>query len=214
MRIIKGLYGIIDTSIIPLHLLKEMALKLLDGGVRTLQLRAKELSPRDQLKIAAGLAKLVSGNGGIFIVNDRADVALLSGADGVHLGQEDIPCSATRRILGGRYVIGVSTHNREEALKAEADGADYIAFGPIFHTTTKKDAQMPKGVKELKKIKEVVKIPVVAIGGINEDNLKEVLETGVDGVAMASDILASNDISKKVERIVSLLKCKEIEIRK
>ena len=124
----------------------------------------------------------------VFIVNDYADIALSVDADGVHLGQDDLPLKEARRIMGKMKIIGISTHNVEQAIAAEAGGADYIGFGPVFHTTTK-DAGRPKGTDMVREVKTHVHIPVVAIGGINLGNLDQVLETGADAVAVSSAIL-------------------------
>jgi thiamine-phosphate diphosphorylase len=128
----------------------------------------------------------------VFIVNDYADIALRVDADGVHLGQDDLPLKEARSIMGRKKIIGISTHNIEQAIAAEAEGADYIGFGPVFHTTTKEDAGTPKGTDVLREVKRQLRIPVVAIGGINLENLRSVLDTGIDAVAVSSAILRGN----------------------
>jgi thiamine-phosphate pyrophosphorylase len=203
--IIKGLYPILDTSIVPIPKIKETASEIIKGGCQLLQFRAEGLSTKEFLNISLSLRDITDKEGIAFIINNRVDIAMIANADGVHIGQRDLPCKEVRKLLGREKIVGVSTHNKEEAHKAEADGADYIAFGPIYLTATKKDADKPKGLERLKDIKAFVTIPVVAIGGINEKHIREVMETGVDSVAMISDILTADDISGKVERLESII---------
>ncbi len=203
--LIKSLYPILDTSIVPIPKLKETASEISKGHCRLLQLRAVELSSRELLTLSLSLRDITEKEGVAFIINNRVDIAMIANADGVHIGQRDLPCKEARKLLGREKIIGVSTHNKQEAHEAEANGADYIAFGPIFSTATKKDADRPKGLERLRDIKASATKPVVAIGGINEKNIREVMGTGVDAVAMISDILTADDISGKVERLVSIL---------
>lgn len=175
---------------------------VLRAGVKWIQYREKNNPRRDIYKEAVILRRLAEEFNATFIVNDHADIALAVNADGVHLGQEDLPVKEARKILGKEKIIGISTHSIEQAVDAEAGGADYIGFGPIFHTKTK-DAGEPKGIAALREIKRHVKIPVVAIGGINTENLESVLDSGADAVAAASAIL-SGDIS---DNIAIFLKC-------
>ncbi len=126
-----------------------------------------------------------------FIVNDFIDIAMAVNADGVHLGQEDMPVKEARKIMGRNKIIGISTHNLKQAVDAQESGADYIGFGPMFHTGTK-DAGHPKGTKKLREIKKYVKVPIVAIGGITWENVSEVLEAGADAVAVVSGILSGS----------------------
>ena len=155
------------------------------------------------LKAAQNIRKALSGKA-VFMVNDRVDIALLSGAEGVHLGQEDIPLKEARRLMPSS-IIGVSTHNIEEAKRAEGEGADYISFGPIFPTVTKKDADAPKGVKRLREVASKVDLPVVAIGGITIENARQVMETGASSVAVISDVLLAPDIRGKVSEFSALI---------
>ncbi len=201
MTKIKGLYAIVDTAFLSLDSIYDTALAIIDAGARILQLRAKDIPARTVFQIASGIVKDIPDDV-LFIINDRADIAVVSGAGGVHIGQDDIPCSIVRGILGSGYIIGVSTHSIEEALEAERDGADYISFGPVFPTSTK-DAGEAKGLATLREVKHSVKIPVIAIGGIDEGNLPDVLDTGVDGVAMISHILSSEDVCEKVKRLLT-----------
>lgn len=200
---IRGLYAIIDTSLIALSEAEKTAVEILEGGAKIIQLRAKDAPTGPMLEAARKIRALTVSYGALFMVNDRVDVALLSRADGVHLGNEDIPAEDARKLLGKNSIIGISTHTRHEALEARKRGADYISFGPVFATKTKKDALSPRGLKALKQAIEAVSIPVVAIGGINEKNLSDVLACGVDATAIISDILTSKDIGAKVTRIIA-----------
>lgn len=199
---IKGLYAIIDNSIRPDLSNIEIAKKVLSGGALILQLRGKGLSSRELLEQAREIRELTKAAGAIFIVNDRADIALLSGADGVHLGQDDLPIDEARKILGKGKMIGISTHSLEQALKAEQEGADYIGFGPVFDTKTKADAEQAKGLKALREIKQRVSIPVIAIGGINLENMGEVIDAGPDGAAVISAIIKAENIEDATRRFV------------
>lgn len=202
---VKGLYAIIDNSIRPDISNIEIVKRVLAGGARTVQLRGKGLSSKELLSQAREIRELSRETGATFIVNDRADIALLSDADGVHLGQDDLPISEARKILGRGKLIGISTHNIEQALKVEQEGADYIGFGPVFKTKTKTDAEEAKGLPALVEIREKVEIPVVAIGGINLENLHEVMSAGTSGVAVISAIVKAEDIEEATKRFVEAL---------
>jgi thiamine-phosphate pyrophosphorylase len=153
---------------------------------------------------ALELRKIAERFGACLIINDYADIAAAVDADGVHLGQEDLPLAEAKKILGNR-IIGISTHNLEEALDAEKGGADYIGFGSIFPTTTKDNASV-QGLDALKKIKKTVKIPVIAIGGIKADNVVHVLKTGCDGIAVSSGLIEGDiiaDITDNARRFIN-----------
>ncbi len=182
---------------------EEMTLKVLIAGVKWVQYRDKEKSRREIYEEAIRLRKLTKDFNAVFIVNDYADIALAVDADGVHLGQDDLPIEEARKIMGSNKIIGISTHSLEQAKEAEKGGADYIGFGPVFRTTTK-DAGMPKGTDMLEEIKSQVHLPVVAIGGINIENIRSVLDTGVDAVAVASTILKGN-ILKNTRRFMEII---------
>ncbi|MBE9528070.1 MAG: thiamine phosphate synthase [Proteobacteria bacterium] len=197
-----GLYAIIDTTYVAVDDIGEVASKILAGGCKTIQLRAKGLKAADKLRAARLLKVLAAKSGATFIVNDRVDIAMLSNADGVHVGQVDLPIKDVRELLKGVQIIGLSTHNIDEAREAQSLGADYIAVGPIYRTQTKHDAEEPKGTEVLREIVQSVNLPVVAIGGITLDNVDEVLATGARAVAMISEILLSDDITAETARIV------------
>lgn len=203
---ISGLYAIIDNSLKPSISNIEIARKVLDGGARILQLRGKGLSSRKLLEEAREIRELTRKAGALFIVNDRADIALLSDADGVHLGQDDLPIAEARKILGKDKVIGISTHNIEQAMKAASEGADYIGFGPVFGTTTKADAEEAKGLQALQEVRKSVNIPVVAIGGIIIENVVDVLSAGADAVAVISAIVKADDIEGAARRFLEAFK--------
>ena len=204
--IIPIIYPIIDSSLFTLDNIGKTAEAIIDGGAKILQLRAKRLSSKEFLETARIIMKITKDKGTVFIVNDRVDIALLTDADGVHLGQDDLPVKEARRLLGNNKIIGYSTHNLREALEAVRLPVDYISFGPIFPTRTKEDAQMPKGLKRLSEVRKAVEIPIVAIGGITETNMAHVLKEGVESVAMISEILTSLDISKKLNRLITIAK--------
>lgn len=204
-RLSRSLYAVIDTSFVPPGALTGTALKIIEGGCSVFQLRAKGAASGEFLKAAAALSLLASRHNALFVVNDRVDIALVSRAGGVHLGQDDIDIKDARRLLGEAAVIGVSTHGVDEARKAQDDGADYISFGPVFETRTKKDALAPRGLNALEEVRKSAKVPVVAIGGITEENMGDVISAGADAVAMVSAILGSGDITAKVSSIIKRL---------
>lgn len=160
----------------------------LKAGLRWIQYRDKDMDRRGSFEEALDLRELTREYGACFVINDHVDIAAAVDADGVHLGQKDLPLAEARKVLGKDKIIGVSTHSEAEALKAEADGADYIGFGPLFHTATK-DAGKPRGTDMLGNIRDKVKIPVVAIGGISQEHLEAVMSSGARAVAVASAIL-------------------------
>lgn len=180
--------------------LKDKIIMLMQAGIKWIQYREKNKTKRDMFYEALELRKIAERFGACLIINDYADIAAAVDADGVHLGQEDLPLTEAKKILGNR-IIGISTHNLEEALDAEKGGADYIGFGSIFPTTTKDNASV-QGLDALKKITDSVKIPVIAIGGIKADNVAHVLKTGCDGIAVSSG-LTEGDIIDNARRFIN-----------
>jgi len=166
---------------------------VISGGATVIQVREKASSTLSFLNRAIKMRKII-GKKAFFIVNDRVDIAIASGADGVHLGQEDLPIAFARKIMGEDKIIGISTHSIEQAQKAEKEGADYVAVGPIFSTQTKPNSGPPKGVEIISEVKRKVNIPVVAIGGINRENVGEVIRAGADGVAVISAVFKEKDV--------------------
>lgn len=199
----RALYLITDTTISGLTL-KETVKQALSAGIRTIQLREKSLPKKEFFKEIMPLKPIFTKHKALLIINDYVDIALAADADGVHLGQEDMPIEAAREILGNKKIIGISTHTLKQALEAERAGADYIGFGPIFHTATK-DAGKPKGINALIEIKNHIKIPVVAIGGITPENCFQVLAAGANAIAVVSEIL-SGDIKTSTREFLKIIK--------
>lgn len=176
------LYVITDDTIG--HL--ETATTALAAGVKLLQFRSKKLSPREQFAVASHLKELAAAHQAVFIVNDRLDLALAVKADGVHLGENDLPVEEARKLAPVNFLVGASASSLNAAQKAVAAGADYLGVGPVFSTATKPDAGEPIGLNNLRLICEAVKLPVFAIGGINQENAASVLAAGADGIATVS----------------------------
>ncbi|MDI6641253.1 MAG: thiamine phosphate synthase [Elusimicrobiota bacterium] len=187
------------------------------AGADIVQFRAKELSASEMVTVGRKLRKITNRYKIPLIVNDRLDVALIIGADGVHLGQGDLPVGEIkrlitynldvaispmneRRVVSSEFIVGVSTHSLKEAIEAEKNGADYVSFGPIFSSPTKPELN-PVGLKLLKEVKSKLKIPVVAIGGINEKNISQVIDAGPDAIAVISAICSSTNIKKSVKNL-------------
>jgi len=173
----------------------------LAAGVKFIQYRSKGGTRKDIYETSLLLARIARNAQACFIVNDHADIAAAVDADGVHLGQEDLPVEFARKLLGNNKLIGISTHGREEAMAAASAGADYIGFGPIFPTTTKETGQV-QGIRTLSIIKQAVKIPVIAIGGINHSNVHDVFRSGADGAAVISAILSAENITTAAESML------------
>ena len=196
------LYAIVDpldTGADPI----ELAVALLAGGARLLQLRLKEAPPRELLRVAEAIRPRARVAGALFLVNDRPDVARAVDADGVHLGQDDLPVAAARRILGPGCLIGVSTHDVEQARGAEVAGADYVAIGPVYPTTSKPGALSPRGLELVRAVRGTVSLPLVAIGGITPDNAPAVRAAGADSVAMISALVRAADVAATVRHAIA-----------
>ncbi len=179
------------------------------GGADIIQLREKNISDREKLQLAIALRKLTNISKVLFIVNDDVDIAFLSNADGVHLGQDDIPVSYARKILKKEQIIGISTHNMEQFKSVQNDNnIDYVAIGPIFPTSTKDNPAPFIGIEKVNEIIKFKNKKVVGIGGINYENLDKVISTGIDCVAIVSDIVKAKDITSKTlaikKKIVSI----------
>ncbi len=183
----------------------EVARQILASGVKVLQYREKHKKPRDMYQECLVLRKMTRDAGVLFIINDYLDLALAIGADGVHIGQDDLPLKVVRELLGPSRIIGVSTHSPTQAQKAVAGGADYIGVGPIFATQTKEDVCDPVGLEYLRYVSTCLDIPFVAIGGIKEHNLPEVLDAGATTVALVSEIVGSEDIPAKITGLQSII---------
>jgi thiamine-phosphate pyrophosphorylase len=192
------LYTIADTLGRPESSFIGLAENLCAGGARLLQLRVKDLPSREFLAIAQDVRDICQRSGCLLIINDRADIALAVNADGVHVGQEDLPLAAVRTVLGPSKLIGVSTHDPDQAVAAERGGADYIGFGPLFGTNTKTTGYAARGLDQLQQIRTLVRLPIVAIGGITATRAASVLAAGADAVAMISDLVLAEDVSATV----------------
>jgi len=177
----------------------------LKAGCKIIQYREKNKSTKDMIKEAKELKKKCEGKA-IFLVNDRVDVALAVDSDGIHIGQDDISFGIARRILGNEKIIGLTVHNLEEAVKAKKIGADYVGLSPIFETSTKNDAGTACGVEMIKKVREGVNLPIVAIGGIDKENVNEVIKMGADSVVAISAVLCSDDVYKEVSDFIRIIK--------
>ncbi|MBO5600347.1 MAG: thiamine phosphate synthase [Candidatus Methanomethylophilus sp.] len=188
------LYAITDRKMLGDVSEVEAARLCFEGGADVVQLRMKDTDGGEMLEKAKAIQEIAQQYCKFFIVNDRLDIAVLAGADGVHLGQTDIPVQEARRLVGDEMIIGVSASTVEEAVKAVDDGADYIGVGSIFNTSTKPDADQGIGLDTLMDICQAVDVPVVAIGGINKGNIRDVIRAGADGAAVVSAIMAKPDI--------------------
>jgi thiamine-phosphate pyrophosphorylase len=204
MKRIGRFHVITDTVLQTCYSHVELAALAIAGGADTIQLREKGGSTREMIRAAEQVQALCKKAGATFIVNDRVDVAIASGADGVHLGQDDFPIPLARKLLGKKAIIGGSAANIEEARKCLAEGADYIGFGPVYTTTSKADARPAGGLDLLQDVAEAIPLPIIAIGGITTANAPFVLEAGAHGIAVISAVCCQND---PTEAARSLLLC-------
>ena len=198
---IPPLYAILDPEQIAGRDAGEVLHELMEGGAKLLQLRVKTLAPSDFFDLARRARTETRSYGCKLIINDRVDIALACDADGVHLGQEDLPLAVGRKLVGDK-IIGISTHDLDQAREAEKNGADYIGFGPMFGTSTKDTGYSARGVEMLRQIHAGVKLPIVAIGGITENNVSQVWQAGANSAAIISDILRAADFRAKIARIL------------
>jgi thiamine-phosphate pyrophosphorylase len=198
---ISGLYVILDRQFLAGKDELDIAGQIIDGGAKVIQLRDKQSKRGELLLVAQKLRELCSQADVLFIINDYLDLAMAVDADGLHIGQEDLPLPVVRRELPIDKVVGCSVTTLSQATKAQTEGADYIAVGSIFPTTTKKEA-IVVGVDILKELKQTVSIPLVAIGGINQNNVGKVVAAGADAVAMISAVLGEKDVRGAVQKLV------------
>ena len=190
------LYVITDESLSKGRSNVEIARMAYEGGADVVQLRMKGASKEDMLRDALKIKEIADDYNRFFIVNDSVEVALESGADGVHLGQSDMPLEEAIDILGHRAIIGISANTVEKAVEAEQGGASYVGVGAIFKTSTKPDATQGIGLDAIFKIRQAVDIPIVAIGGINQGNIQEVIRAGADSAAVVSAVVFKDDVVK------------------
>lgn len=203
-RVDYSLYLCTDRDLMTTDTIEEAVELAIKGGATIVQLREKNSSGKDFFEIASSVKEVTDAYEVPLIINDRVDIALAVDADGVHLGQKDIPAAVAREILGPNKIIGVSAYNAELALQAQKDGADYIGVGDVFGTSTKADTHHVT-LEELVKIRETVKIPMVAIGGVNHGNVERLKGTGIDGVAVISAVLGAKNITEAAEEMRNLL---------
>jgi thiamine-phosphate pyrophosphorylase len=189
----------------------QIAVQAAEGGADVVQLRDKHLPSRRLYQVAVEIKEALAGTGVLLIVNDRADVAIASGADGVHLGQDDLPLRSVRAMAPPGFIIGVSVGTAVQALEAERDGADYIALSPLFDTGSKPDAGAGHGLGRLREIRQATRLPLVAIGGIDAKNICQVIGAGADGVAVVSAVVSQDDVRLAARMLkAEVLRCKGI----
>lgn len=194
-------YVITDSHGAPGRSHREIAAAALRGGATAVQLRMKEEPTRTLLDAARAIAPLCRAAGVAFLVNDRVDVAMIAGADGVHVGQDDLPAAEVRTLMGPRALIGVSAATVAEAIAAQRDGADYLGVGAVYATASKSDAGAPVGLARLTEIRRAVDLPVVGIGGITAENAAAVVRAGAQGVAVIAAVTLADDMVAAVQRL-------------
>lgn len=200
---LNGLYLILDPSVSPVRSVNDALRQSAHAGVKIVQYRNKTASMKEAYSEALPLRKLAAELGVLFIVNDRCDLALAVDADGVHLGQGDLPLELARKVMGSDKLIGISTHNPEQVRTASAGKPDYLGFGPIFKPGSKQDHDPVVGIEGLREIRALTSLPVFAIGGITVENVREVMTAGANGVAVISDILKAPDLQQAVSQFLA-----------
>lgn len=199
---LNGVYVITDQALCPGRTHADIARGVIEGGARIVQLRDKDACDREFYEAAVELRRITRDSGAMFFVNDRVDIAKAVAADGVNVGQTDLPAAAARNVLGPDVLIGVSAASVEEATRAEADGADYVGFGPVFPTATKLDAGPVSGLETLREVVRQVSIPVVAIGGIGLGNIRSVAEAGAACAAVVSAVVCADDMASATRALI------------
>ena len=207
---LSGLYVIIDTQALRGRSHLEVARQAIRGGAKVIQLRDKMHSKRELLPIAQELMNLCAEQDVLFIMNDYLDVALAVDADGLHVGQDDLPVKVARRLLPSDKILGCSVRTEDKATIAQADGADYIAVGAMYPSPSKEMAEVV-GPERLKQIREAVNLPIAAIGGINKDNLSAVLAAGADALAVISAVLGDEDVEGATRQMVKIIQGEHLE---
>ncbi len=201
----QGLYGVVSEAFSCGRSNAETAQSLLDAGVRIIQYREKHKSDCERLEECRALRRMTSSAGALFVVNDRPDLALLVGADAVHIGQDDLPIEAVRYLVGSSMAVGVSTHGPQQAQEAWKAGADYIGAGPVFTTSTKEQAGSAVGLDYVRYVVEEIPVPAVCIGGINEKNIGQVADAGAQCICVISDLIGAADIRSKADALQAAL---------
>lgn len=202
--VLPRLYVILDAALLTVPE-TECTQKLADAGVRLLQYRNKSASSRQLFEFSRRLSSLLAPSGVSFVVNDRADIALLAGASGVHVGQDDLGAEEARSVIGAGKLVGVSTHTLEQFERAMETSADYVAVGPVFSTSTKANPDPVVGIDFIRRVRGLTSKPIVAIGGIRLEQAAEVIRAGADSVAVSSDILLAPDPGKRARQYIELL---------
>lgn len=193
-RVDYTLYLVTDRRLMSSKTVEESVELAIEGGVSVVQLREKDCTSREFYELALRVKKITAPRNVPLIINDRIDICLAADADGVHLGQKDLPCREARKILGSDKIIGISAALPEEARLAQADGADYLGVGAVFATDTKSDTR-PVTPEIIREIRAAVTIPFVVIGGVNSDNIRQLYGLGINGAAVVSAVAAQNDIA-------------------
>jgi len=205
-----SLYLITDRHLIGQRSLTEVVADALRGGVRAIQLREKDLAPQALLQLATEVRTLTLQARAALLINDRIDVALAVGADGVHLRTDSLPTRVVRRVLGSQKLIGVSTHSLDEIERAASEGADFVTFGPVFDTPSKRAYGPPVGIEALAEACRVARLPVFALGGIDRDRVGSVLDAGAHGVALIGAVMAQRDVRAAAETCLSAIRSRKI----
>jgi len=205
IKIDYSIYLVTDRDLMSTETLEEAVEQALIGGCTLVQLREKDCSSFDFYSTAVKVKEITDKYNVPLLINDRLDIALAVDAAGVHVGQSDLPVPVVRKIIGEDKIIGISTGTLEEALQGVKDGADYLGVGAMYATGTKKDAN-PTSMEELKKIRENVSLPIVVIGGINEERVKDFKGIGIDGLAIVSAIIAQKDIAGAARELKNLFR--------
>jgi len=205
-RIDYCLYLVTDRGLARGRAMLDVVRAAVQGGVTCVQLREKTCSTREFIEEALAVKELLRSRGVPLIINDRVDVALAIGADGVHLGQKDMPLAAARAIVTDAMLIGISAESEADAVAAEKGGADYLGVSPIFATPTKTDAAAPLGLAGLQAIRRAVRLPLVGIGGLNRQNAAAVIRIGADGVAVVSAIVAAQDPEQAARELLQAVR--------
>jgi thiamine-phosphate pyrophosphorylase len=198
---VKGYYFITDSTLSRSGNIKDV-LSAVACEVEVVQYRNKNAESRKMYEEAVQLREICQD--ALFLINDRVDIALATDADGVHLGQSDIPCMIARKMLGQKKIIGITVHNLAEATEAETSGADYLGVSPIFQTNTKLDAGKPAGIALIEEIRKQVSIPLIAIGGINHSNAAKVIQAGADGLCAISCVVAKENVDEEIRKFQEL----------
>jgi len=199
------LYAIIDAAQSRARSLELLSQILLDAGVKLIQYRDKQSSSREVYEVSRELARRAASQGGLLIVNDRADIALAAGASGVHVGQDDLPPDLARKILGSSKMVGFSTHNMDQLKDADRQPVDYIALGPIFTTQSKDRPDPVVGLDLLLQARKLTRKPLVAIGGITLETTPAVIEAGADSVAVIHDLMSADDPGRRAREYLKVL---------